>query len=163
MLICFNDVCKYNANCGDCLFRGDIILDDEGACNCFEDYSKQPEYQTIFFKACSGDDGKLHKVIAKGRKTTEGGFTLYYETQGTYTFSQPMREMGAAFEDKIVNYNNNPILKWCLSNTAKKEIGISNIMPDKISAKRRIDGMVSLLNAWVVYVRDFEDYMYNVG
>lgn len=81
MLICFNDVCKYNANCRDCLFRGDIILDDEGACNCFEDYSKQPEYQTIFFKACSGDDGKLHKVIAKGRKTTEGCFTLYYETK----------------------------------------------------------------------------------
>ena len=36
-------------------------------------------------------------------------------------------------------------------------------MPVKISEKRRIDGMVSLLNAWVVYVRDYEDYMYNVG
>ena len=74
-----------------------------------------------------------------------------------------MREMGAAFEDKIVNYNNNPVLKWCLSNTAKVEKGLSNIMPGKISDKRRIDGMVSLLNAWVVYVRDYEDYMYNVG
>ena len=94
---------------------------------------------------------------------TSNGFTMEKVVQGTFTFSQPMREMGAAFEDKIVNYNNNPILKWCLSNTRKKEIGISNIMPDKISAKRRIDGMVSLLNAWVVYVRDFEDYMYNVG
>ena len=94
---------------------------------------------------------------------TANGFQMEKVIQGTYTFSQPMREMGAAFEDKIVNYNNNPILKWCLSNTAKKETGISNIMPEKISAKRRIDGMVSLLNAWVVYVRDYEDYMYNVG
>ena len=94
---------------------------------------------------------------------TANGFTMDKVIQGTYTFSQPMREMGAALEDKLVNYNDNPILKWCLSNTAKKEIGHNNIMPVKITDKRRIDGMVSLLNAWVVYVRDYEDYMYNVG
>lgn len=94
---------------------------------------------------------------------TANGFTLDKVIQGTYTFSQPMRELGAALQDKLVNYNNNPVLKWCLSNTGKKEQGLNNIMPVKISEKRRIDGMVSLLNAWVVYVRDYEDYMYNVG
>lgn len=94
---------------------------------------------------------------------TANGFTMDKVIQGTYTFSQPMRELGAALQDKLVNYNNNPVLKWCLSNTGKKEKGLNNIMPVKISEKRRIDGMVSLLNAWVVYVRDYEDYMYNVG
>lgn len=94
---------------------------------------------------------------------TANGFTMDKVIQGTYTFSQPMRELGAALQDKLVNYNNNPVLKWCLSNTGKKDQGLNNIMPVKISEKRRIDGMVSLLNAWVVYVRDYEDYMYNVG
>lgn len=94
---------------------------------------------------------------------TANGFTMDKVIQGTYTFSQPMRELGAALQDKLVNYNNNPVLKWCLSNTGKKEQGLNNIMPVKISEKRRIDGMVSLLNAWVVYIRDYEDYMYNVG
>lgn len=94
---------------------------------------------------------------------TANGFTMDKVIQGTYTFSQPMRELGAALQDKLVNYNNNPVLKWCLSNTGKKEQGLNNIMPVKISEKRRIDGMVSLLNAWMVYVRDYEDYMYNVG
>lgn len=94
---------------------------------------------------------------------TANGFTMDKVIQGTYTFSQTMRELGAALQDKLVNYNNNPVLKWCLSNTGKKEQGLNNIMPVKISEKRRIDGMVSLLNAWVVYVRDYEDYMYNVG
>ena len=94
---------------------------------------------------------------------TANGFTMDKVIQGTYTFSQPMRELGAALQDKLVNYNNNPVLKWCLSNTGKKEQGLNNIMPVKISEKRRIDGMVSLLNAWVVYVRDYEEYMYNVG
>ena len=44
-----------------------------------------------------------------------------------------------------------------------KKSGLNNIAPDKITDKRRIDGAVSLLNAWVVYVRDYENFMYFVG
>lgn len=94
---------------------------------------------------------------------TANGFTMEPVAQGPFTWSQPMREMGAALADKIVNYNDNPILKWCLSNTAVKKSGINNIQPVKITESRRIDGAVSLLNAWVIYVREFEDYMYHVG
>ncbi len=90
-------------------------------------------------------------------------FTLEQVAQGAFTWSQPMKEMGAAFGGHIVNYNNNPMLKWCLSNTAVQKSGLNNIVPKKITDKRRIDGAVSLLNAWVVYVRDFENYMYFVG
>lgn len=90
-------------------------------------------------------------------------FDMEPVAQGAFTWSQPMREMGAALADKIVNYNNNPILAWCLSNTGIKKSGINNIQPVKIKEKRRIDGAVSLLNAWVIYVKYFEDYMYNVG
>ena len=91
------------------------------------------------------------------------GFTMESVAQGPFTFSQPMREMGAALTDKKVNYNNNPMLKWCLSNTAVKKSGLNNIQPIKISDKRRIDGAVSLLNAWVIYVKYYEDYIYSVG
>lgn len=90
-------------------------------------------------------------------------FTLEQVAQGPFTWSQPMKEMGAALGGHIVNYNNNPILKWCLSNTAVKKSGLNNIAPEKITDKRRIDGAVSLLNAWVVYVRDYENFMYFVG
>lgn len=91
------------------------------------------------------------------------GFDMRAVAQGPFTWSQPMREMGAAFADKKVNYNRNPVLVWCLSNTAVKKSGVNNIQPVKISDRRRIDGAVSLLNAWVIYVRDNEDYMYLVG
>lgn len=91
------------------------------------------------------------------------GFDMCSVAQGPFTWSQPMREMGAAFTDKKVNYNKNPVLLWCLTNTAVKKSGVNNIQPVKITDKRRIDGAVSLLNAWVIYVRDNEDYMYLVG
>lgn len=90
-------------------------------------------------------------------------FDMEPVAQGPFTWSQPMREMGAAFTDKLVNYNNNPILAWCLSNTAVKKSGVNNIQPVKITEKRRIDGMVSLLNAWVIYVKYLDDFMYRVG
>lgn len=91
------------------------------------------------------------------------GFDMHAVAQGPFTWSQPMREMGAAFADKKVNYNRNPMLVWCLTNTGVKKSGVNNIQPVKISERRRIDGAVSLLNAWVLYVRDFDDYMYLVG
>ncbi len=91
------------------------------------------------------------------------GFDMESVAQGAFTWAQPMREMGAAFVDKIVNYNANPVLVWCMTNTAVKKTGLNNIQPIKITEKRRIDGAVSLLNAWVVYVKYSEDYAYLVG
>lgn len=91
------------------------------------------------------------------------GFDMCPVAQGPFTWAQPMREMGAAFADKLVNYNNNPVLLWCMTNTAAKKSGLNNIQPVKITDKRRIDSAVSLLNAWVVYVKFYDDYMYLVG
>ena len=90
------------------------------------------------------------------------GFEMVKIPQGPYTWSGPMKAMGAAFEAKRVIYNNNPILRWCLCNTAKKstnEDGIETIQPVKIHKNRRIDGMVSLLNAWVGYVKYEAEYL----
>ena len=117
------------------------------------------EYKIDAFKV--GYDRALAGYWVEEMKSN--GFTMEPVAQGPFTWSQPMREMGAAFADKIVNYNKNPILIWCLSNTAVKKSGVNNIQPVKITDKRRIDGAVSLLNAWVIYVKYYDDFMYNVG
>ena len=93
---------------------------------------------------------------------TDHGFDMEMVAQGPFTWSQPMKEMGAALEAHQVIYQNNPMLRWCLSNTAAKAKnldGIATIQPVKIASSRRIDGMVSLLNAWVGYVRHYDEYM----
>ena len=90
------------------------------------------------------------------------GFEMEKCAQGPYTFSQPMKEMQAAFMEHMVIYNNNPMLRWCLLNTAAKKTksdSIEMIQPVKIQTNRRIDGCVSLLNAWVGYVKHFDEYM----
>lgn len=90
------------------------------------------------------------------------GFDMIPTPQGAYTFSYPMKAMGAAFSDHKVIYQNNPILRWCLANTGVKSLnkdGIESIMPVKIQQERRIDGMVSLLNAWVGYLKHYDEYI----
>lgn len=90
------------------------------------------------------------------------GFEMEKVAQGPFTWSQPMKEMGAAFHDHLMVYNNNPILRWCLANTGAKALnkdGIETIQPVKIQQTRRIDGTVSLLNAYVGYVKHYEEYM----
>lgn len=92
----------------------------------------------------------------------EYGFAMEKVAQGAYTWSNPMKQMGAAFGEHNVIYDNNPILRWCLSNTAKKSMnkdGIESIQPVKKSQKLRIDGMVSLLNAWVVLLAKHNEYI----
>ncbi len=80
--------------------------------------------------------------------------------QGKKTLSSPMKNLGADLEKKRINYNNNPVLKWCLSNVAIETDKNLNIQPCKTKNQiRRIDGFASLLDAYVQLERKYEDYM----
>lgn len=90
---------------------------------------------------------------------TNKGFNMEEVRQGYKTLSQPMKEMEADFKAKLIIYDNNPILKWCLTNTAIKRDENDNIRPIKGQNQRaRIDGMVSLLIAYSVLHNHFSDY-----
>lgn len=79
--------------------------------------------------------------------------------QGKKTLSSPMQNLGADLKSKLVNYNNNPIDKWCLSNTNVDTDRNGNIQPDKSKKRLRIDGTAALLNAYVVLEQKRNDYL----
>nr|DAH32502.1 MAG TPA: Large Terminase [Caudoviricetes sp.] len=90
------------------------------------------------------------------------GFNMEKIRQGPFTWTYPMKEMGGMFDEKRIVYNDNPMLRWCLANTGKKTLnkdGIESIQPVKVNTSRRIDGMVSLLNAYTCFKNNEEDYM----
>lgn len=90
----------------------------------------------------------------------EYGFMMYEVRQGAKTMSKPMKELEADLIDKNVNYNNNPILKWCLCNTAVKRDDNDNIRPVKGQKQRqRIDGTVSLIIAYTVLLENLNEYL----
>lgn len=80
--------------------------------------------------------------------------------QGKKTLSQPMKALGADLENNLIIYNNNPVDKWCLCNTAVDVDKNDNIQPIKGSKpRRRIDGTAALLDAYVVLQNNMNDYM----
>lgn len=92
----------------------------------------------------------------------EYGFEMEKIPQGPFTWSYPMKALEGMLQEHKIIYQNNPILRWCLSNTAKKSVnsdGIESIQPVKIQASRRIDGMVSLLNAFVGYYKHMDEFI----
>ena len=87
------------------------------------------------------------------------GFNMVEVRQGAKTMSSPMKQMKADLIDKKINYNNNPILKWCLSNTIVKMDTNENIQPDKEKSRQRIDGAVSLIDAYCIFVEKQQEYL----
>lgn len=87
------------------------------------------------------------------------GFYLEKVIQGAKTMSSPMKFMEADFKTQSIIYNNNQMLKWCLTNTEIHRDVNDNIRPIKgKNVKQRIDGTVSLINAYVILFNHLEDY-----
>ena len=78
---------------------------------------------------------------------------------GAKTLSAPMKLLKADLADKRINYNNNPLLKWALTNMAVEVDKNENIRPVKGQNKRqRIDPAVALSIAYTVLQWKLEDY-----
>lgn len=87
------------------------------------------------------------------------GFEMIEVRQGAKTMSNPMKQLEGDLAEKKVNYNNNPVLKWCLLNTSVKRDENDNIRPIKGRQQRaRIDGAVSLIIAYCVLFEKMNDY-----
>lgn len=122
----------------------------------------QDDYQIDLWRC--GYDRAMAGYWAEEMSGIFGASVMEKVAQGPITWSAPMKELGSMLTDKRINYNNNPILKWCLSNTGVKTTGsLDTIQPVKIQQKRRIDGLVSLLNAYTIFVKYRDDYLNTVG
>ena len=93
------------------------------------------------------------------KEMEDAGFTMEKIRQGIYTLSEPMKQLEGDLKNKLVIYDNNPILKWCFSNTQANIDINGNIQPSKLNSKlRRIDGCVALIIAYAVLNRYKNDY-----
>lgn len=83
---------------------------------------------------------------------------------GARTLSAPMKELKADLAANGINYNNNPLLKWALTNVAVEVDKNENIRPVKGKNQRqRIDPAVALLIAYTVFLNNLEDYKGLIG
>ena len=118
----------------------------------------QNELDIYIFK--TGYDSWSANYWVEDMINTFGKVTMVPVIQGKKTLSSPMKSLGADLKAKKIIYNNNPILKWCITNTRVDVDKNDNIQPCKGNqATRRIDGLASLLDAYVVLEDSLEEYL----
>ena len=62
-------------------------------------------------------------------------------------FSDPMKSLEALTQDKRINHDGNPVLRWMMSNVVAKLDAKDNIFPRKERYENKIDGVVALVMA----------------
>lgn len=88
------------------------------------------------------------------------GFNMVRCIQGAKTLSLPMQMLGADLQAHKVIYQNNPVLKWCLTNTGIQTDRNGNIVPIKNqSPRQRIDGAAALLDCYVGLYEHYNEFI----
>lgn len=123
------------------------------------DWFKEVQNSKDIYLFKVGYDNWSAQYFVEEMKQTFGEHVMEPVIQGKKTLSSPMKSLGADLESKRIIYNNNPILKWNLTNVAVDVDKNDNIQPMKTSnAKKRIDGFASLLDAYVALEKNIESY-----
>ena len=92
-------------------------------------------------------------------ESTFGKSAMIPVHQGKKTLSDPMKRLHNDLDSKLIVYNNNPVDRWCLANTAYEEDRNGNIQPHKTSKPtRRIDGTAALLDAFTILQDKQDEY-----
>jgi phage terminase large subunit-like protein len=106
------------------------------------------------------DPWHIDDSLLRDFKANFGEKSMIPVRQGTFTLSQPMKDMRADFQAHRIVYGDNPIDKWCLYNTQVKQDINGNIQPVKgLDRTQRIDGSISLLCAYIVLQNKRDNYI----
>lgn len=96
-------------------------------------------------------------------KKTGYGIPTMKIYQNSKLMSYPMKTVERDLNSRLVNYGNNPVMKYCFANMSAKIVG-DLIMPEKIDGQysRKIDGVVALIILFATYEKNqtnFELYL----
>ena len=118
------------------------------------------EKDDIYISYIGYDPWHIDDSLLREFKGEFGEHSMIPIRQGAITLSQPMKNLEADFKERLIIYDNNPIDKWCLINTNVKTDVNGNIQPIKgIDRTQRIDGTMSLLDAYVVLENKRDEYL----
>ena len=106
------------------------------------------------------DPWHIDDTLLRMFKAEFGEKSMIPVRQGVISLSQPMKDLKADLSEHRVIYNDNPVDKWNLLNTDKKEDVNGNIQPVKmLDPRKRIDGTVSLIMAYKIAHDKADEYV----
>ncbi|MBB6218193.1 phage terminase large subunit-like protein [Anaerosolibacter carboniphilus] len=99
------------------------------------------------------------------KEMEEIGFDCVRVNQDFGSMSEPMKLVEADLKSNMINYNDNPIDKYCLENTALNINSKAEIMPVKVQGKenKKIDGAVTMIIGYKIYIDNRTEFLDLVG
>lgn len=88
----------------------------------------------------------------------KGNDDLVLILQNRNTLSNAMKLCEADFTHQLINYNENPVDKWCLGNAGIEVDNIGQCMAVKLESQKRIDGAVTFIILYEMYRRYRTEY-----
>ena len=122
-------------------------------------YIEMAEKEDIYIMAIGYDPWHIDDSLLREFQSAFGEKAMVPVRQGVATLSAPMKDLRAELAAKNIVYDDNPIDKWCMANTAIKTDINGNIQPVKdVDARNRIDGTLALIDGYVVLRDKFDEY-----
>lgn len=115
------------------------------------------EYGIRFFKVGYDKWSAIYWV----KEMESYGFDCQRVGQDWGSMSQPMSLVEVDLKSNLINYNNDPIDKMCLENTAMNMNSKAEIMPMKVQGKEdnKIDGAVTMIIAYRIYIDNRTEFL----
>ena len=109
------------------------------------------DQEDIYFLYIGYDPWHIDDSLLREFQSEFGEKAMIPVRQGVITLSQPMKDLKADLQAKLIVYNDHPIDKWCFFNTVVKTDVNGNIQPVKgMDTRNRIDGTLALIDGYKV-------------
>jgi len=82
------------------------------------------------------------------------GINMIEIRQGFPTLSEPTKQLTRLLKAGKIRHGGHPVLRWMADNVVTKSDPNNNLMPDKRKAKKHIDGISALINAFSLVIRN---------
>jgi phage terminase large subunit-like protein len=86
------------------------------------------------------------------------GFPMIEVRQTVLALSEPMKQLEALVLSRRIKHDGNPVLTWMMSNVVAHYDRKDNIYPVKAKAEKKIDGVVALIMALALALKDQQCY-----
>lgn len=123
-------------------------------------YSLYKDYGITLLKC--GYDQRFAKDFLN--RMDDYGFECEMVLQNRNVLSNPMKLVEADLKSQVLNYNENPIDKWCFGNASVSMDNLGQIMAVKINnqKERRIDGAVTTIILYEMFRRYRNEFLESV-
>lgn len=99
-------------------------------------------------KLSAYDRWNSHEIMNKLQNDDGLAFSQY--GQGFASMSAPSKEIYSLAMNKRLIHNDNPVLRWMISNVELERDASDNIKPSKKKSREKIDGVVALIMAYAM-------------